>query len=99
MDRQQSSPKAPGLGLNGLISPLEPALDLITVTVHDDVQFHPIYQALHSYSGKMRAGHQGIQAIAQGRETVLAQGLGDALEPGTSSLIRVSLKGVTLILL
>lgn len=101
MDRQQSSPKAPGLGLNALISPLEPVLDLITVTVYneDDVHFHPISQALRSYSGKTRAGQQRTQAIAQGRETVLAQGLGDAPEPGASSLIRVSLKGFTLILL
>jgi len=47
----------------------------------------------------MRAGHQRTQATAQGRETVLAQGLGDAPEPGISSLVRVSLKAVTLILL
>lgn len=70
-DRQQSSPRAPGLGLYRFISPLEPALDLITGTVHNDVQFHPTYQSLHSYNGKMRAGHQRTQAIAQGRETVL----------------------------
>lgn len=36
---------------------------------------------------------------AQGREAVLAQGSGDAVEPGTASLVRISLKGVTLIFL
>lgn len=37
--------------------------------------------------------------MAQGREAVLAQSSGDAVEPGTALLVRISLKGVTLIFL
>ena len=82
-----------GFVINRLIFSLAPAVE----SVSDGVWGCPL--SPHISSPMFPQGHQRMQAIAQARNTVLAQGAGDALEPGTSKLVQVPLKDVMLILL
>lgn len=88
-----------GFELNWLIFPDEPTLDSIAVTLYGGIcsLTLSLKPCVPTEANKSRS--QEDADTAQGREAVLAQGSGDAVEPGTASLVRISLKGVTLIFL